>query len=286
LQWDATQEVRAMVLGLERHATHPVALAFAEAWPDVEPAAVSDVRIEHGSGVSGRVEGRHVRVGSPAWIAQQTGPLPVALPSSASGLHTPVWVAIDGEVVAQAGFGDRIRPEAAETLARLRAEGWSLELLSGDAPSVVEATGRVLGFAPGRMRGGVSPEEKRVAIESLAQRGRVVMVGDGVNDAAAIAAATVGVGVSGGAEACLAAADVYLSRPGIASLAVLTQGARRTLRVIRLGLGVSLLWNLAGAALAMAGLVNPLVAAVAMPLSSACVVLLAWRSRTFTPEGT
>ena len=99
-----------------------------------------------------------------------------------------------------------------------------------------------------------------------------------------VAVATVGIGVSGGAEACLAAAAGYLARPGIAALSVLTDGARRTLRVIRRGLGLSLVWNVMGAGLAMAGLVNPLVAAIAMPLSSLCVVALAWRSRTFMPE--
>ena len=99
-----------------------------------------------------------------------------------------------------------------------------------------------------------------------------------------VAVATVGIGVSGRAEACLAAAAGYLARPGIAALSVLTDGARRTLRVIRRGLGLSLVWNVMGAGLAMAGLVNPLVAAIAMPLSSLCVVALAWRSRTFMPE--
>ena len=118
------------------------------------------------------------------------------------------------------------------------------------------------------------PEDKRAVVEARAKVGRVVMVGDGVNDAAAIAAATVGVGVSGGVEACLAAADVYLSKPGVAALGELADGAQRTLRVIRQGLGLSLAWNVVGAGLAVAGLVTPLVAAVAMPLSSVCVVVL------------
>ncbi|MCE9602738.1 MAG: cadmium-translocating P-type ATPase [Gemmatimonadetes bacterium] len=285
LVWTGDEALRGAVLALERHATHPVALAFAEAWPGVEAAEAEDVRVELGAGVSGRVQGRLVRVGSPAWIARHTSRTAPNVGAEPSDALTPVWVAIDDTVVAHAGFGDRIRPEAAATLARLRAEGWRLQLLSGDEPRVVQATGRELGFAPEDVHGGVGPEDKRIAIESLSRKGRVVMVGDGVNDAAAIAVATVGVGVSGGAEACLAAADVYLSRPGIAALAALTQGARRTLATIRNGLGLSLVWNVAGAGLAMAGLVNPLVAAVAMPLSSVCVVVLAWRARTFTPEG-
>jgi P-type Cu2+ transporter len=161
--------------------------------------------------------------------------------------------------------------------------GWRLRLLSGDDPAVVLATGAALGFAPTDCAGHASPERKREEIERLEREGPVVMVGDGVNDAAAMARATVGVGVRGGAEACLAAADVYLARPGLMPLALLTDGARRTLATIRRGLACSLVWNVAGAGLAIAGGVSPLVAAIAMPLSSITVVWIAWRSRTF-PE--
>jgi Cu2+-exporting ATPase len=286
LVWDGPEALRAQVLALERHATHPVATAFAEAWPDVPPAAAEDVRVEIGGGVEGVVAGRRVAVGSPSWVARRVHgvtPRPGEGTAAAAGC-SPVWVAVDGRVVAHAGFGDKLRDDAASTLERLRADGWRLHLLSGDDPAVVAETGRALGFDAARVRGGASPEDKRAAIAALERHGRVVMVGDGVNDAAAIARATVGVGVRGGAEACLAAADVYLSRPGLASLAALTGGARRTLGVIRAGLAFSLAWNVAGATLAMAGLVNPLVAAIGMPVSSLTVVLLAWRARTFEPE--
>lgn len=288
MSWQGSSAVRAYVLALEAHATHPVAAGFAEAWPDVTPAVATDVRVRIGAGVSGSIGGHHVAVGSPTWIRTQVSTQDLVARSTI-GMDdpslTPVWVAVDGHVVACAGFGDRIRDDVPATLARLRAAGWDLHLLSGDESGVVSAVGRALGFAPDRVTGGASPEDKVAVIQSLASRGRVVMVGDGVNDAAAIASATVGVGVRGGAEACLAAADVYLSRPGLGALASLTDGARRTLAVIRAGLGVSLAWNLAGAAMAMAGLVNPLVAAIAMPLSSVSVVVLAWRARTFQGEG-
>ena len=285
LHWCSSAAVRAAVLALERHSTHPVAVAFAETWPEVAAAVADDVRVELGAGVSGLVAGVCVRVGSPAWIARHArGGETLPEPDRAAA-WTPVWVAFDDRIVARAGFGDCIRPEAAATVARLRAQGWQLELLSGDDPAVVAATGRALGFAPEAMRGGASPEDKRAVVEARAKVCRVVMVGDGVNDAAAIAAATVGVGVSGGAEACLAAADVYLSKPGVAALGELADGAQRTLRVIRQGLGLSLAWNVVGAGLAVAGLVTPLVAAVAMPLSSVCVVVLA-RSGQFDDTGT
>jgi Cu2+-exporting ATPase len=112
------------------------------------------------------------------------------------------------------------------------------------------------------------------------------MVGDGVNDAAAIAAATVGIGVRGGAEACLAAADVFLARSGLTPLLELERGARRTVGLIRLGIAFSIGYNILGAALAFTGRMNPLIAAIAMPLSSLTVVLAAWRGRTFTGANT
>ena len=279
--WEGSDASRRLLLALERHSSHPIAAGFAAAWPDVDVPVATDVRATTGGGLAGTVEGHAVRVGSPAFVLEGardgrglvSGPGDVTL--------TPVLLAVDGEVVARAGMGDRLRPDAEATLAELRASGWKLRLLSGDAPAVVAAVGARLGFAPGECRGGASPEDKLAEIESLARTGRVVMVGDGVNDAAAIARATVGVGVKGGAEACLAAADVFLASPGLEPLAALTRGAARTLRAIRIGIGVSILYNALGVALAFAGVINPLVAAIMMPTSSLTVVLIAWRSRTF-----
>jgi len=280
-EWRGDPSVRPAVLALERHSAHPIATGFAAAWPDVREARAEAVTSTTGGGLEGVVDGRRVAVGSPAFVLSRAADPEGLAAADGAGAHTPVLVAVDGRVTARAGFGDAVRPDAAPTLRALRARGWRTRLLSGDAPDVVRAVGARLGFGPAECVGGASPEDKLGAIESLANEGPVVMVGDGVNDAAAIARATVGVGVKGGAEACLAAADVFLARPGVAPLAQLVDGAARTLGVIRLGIAISMAYNLAGAALAIGGLINPLVAALMMPASSLTVVLVAWRGRTF-----
>jgi len=280
--WDGPDWVRPLVVALERHSGHPVATGFLHAWPDVMAPAATDVRQTLGGGVEGCVAGRNVVVGSPLFVAARTG-ASTAPPRAATGGDTPVWVAVDGTIAAVASFGDPLRQEAPAVLERLRRRGWRLRLLSGDANAVVRSVAATLGLPTSAWRGEVSPEGKLAEIERAAADGPVVMVGDGVNDAAAMARATVGIAVRGGAEASLAVADVYLSRPGLAPLDELIVGSERTLRIIRRNVAFSLAYNIAGAALAMGGWINPLIAAILMPASSLTVVLASWRSRTFEP---
>ncbi len=278
--WEGPEEVKPLILALERCSGHPLAAGFRDAWPGVAGLDAADVVSTAGGGIEGTVGGRRVVVGSPAFVRVRAAGDPA--PGAAGGATlTPVLIAVDGRVVARAGFGDPIRPDAHAALAALRAKGWRLSLLSGDDPAVVEAVGAALGFAPADCRGGAGPEDKLRAIEALALEGPVVMVGDGVNDAAAIARATVGVGMRGGAEACLAAADVFLARTGLSSLLALIEGAGRVMRVIRRAIVFSLAYNVVGAGLAIAGVIDPLIAAILMPASSLTVVLAAWLGRTF-----
>jgi Cu2+-exporting ATPase len=282
-------DVRASVVALEAQSAHPVARAFLDAWDDGSPHLEADVDpARDPSGIRGRVAGRELAIGSPAFIRRHASERSHAaaaevVRSFVDERLTPVLIAVDGEVRAAAGFGDRLRPEAAETVGKIERMGWEVGILSGDHPALVRSIGDRLGLGPDRSRGGVSPEDKLAEVERATKQGPVLMVGDGVNDTAALSAATVGVAVHGGAEAAMSVADVFLTRPGLEPLVRLLEGSRRTLGVIRWNLGVSLAYNVVGAALAMSGWIGPLVAAVMMPLSSLTVITLSYRARTFDP---
>jgi len=241
-----------------------------------------------GGGIVGRV-GRHaVAAGSPAFLATRCGEWPDAVALrveawSRDGL-TPVVVAVDGAVCGAFGLGDPLQDDARLAMSGLRRLGYEPSILSGDHPAVVEAVARALDVPTPRARGGVSPEGKVRAVLEAKGASTVVMVGDGVNDAAALAAADVGIAVHGGAEAALAVADVFVTRPGLDRLVELIEGSRRTMGVVRRNLAFSLLYNVVAIVLAMTGVINPLIAAILMPLSSLTVIASSSLARSFAPS--
>ena len=162
--------------------------------------------------------------------------------------------------------------------------GWRVGILSGDRQDVVDAVATRLGIDPELARGGMSPEGKIAAVTEAREQGPVVMVGDGVNDAAALAKASFGVALQGGAEASLAAAHAYIVGDDLRVLPGILTGAGRTVSVVKRSLGASLGYNLVAAGLAMAGVLTPLVAAFLMPVSSLTVLVIALRARTFAAE--
>ena len=285
VRWEGADSAKPLVAALERESNHPIAIAAQQAWPVLEVLDAQDVSQTAGGGIEGTVAGHRVVVGAPVFVARRIGAdehaPDVRIEAFAEDGLTPVWVAVDGAVVARAGFGDPLRADARTSIARLRALGWRVALLSGDHPAVVRGVAARLGIDLADAAGGASPEEKLRRVEEARAHGTVLMVGDGVNDAAAIAAATVGVGVHGGAEASMSAADVYLSRPGLGPLVELVQGAHRTMLVIRNNIIFSIAYNILGASLAVLGMLDPLIAAVLMPMSSLSVVLASWRGRSF-----
>jgi P-type E1-E2 ATPase len=159
--------------------------------------------------------------------------------------------------------------------------GYTVGILSGDDPAVVATVAAALGVPAERARGGASPEDKLRTVEAL--EGDVIMVGDGINDAAALSRARVGIAVHGGAEASLAAADIFLDRPGVGPVVEALEGADRTLATIRRNMRFSLAYNVTGIGLALFGLIGPIGAALLMPISSITVVVSSFRSRTFDP---
>jgi Cu2+-exporting ATPase len=277
------------------HASHPFAMALQELVPAEDLPEMKEVEVLPGKGVHGLLQGRLYRVGSPTWLRS----LGLEVPESAlqaltaRGLSPVVAWRGAGQDAAEEmqllGIGDPLQPDAQAVVRSLEQQGWDLRILSGDHPEVVSAVARELNLGQEAHAGEMAPEDKLARVEEIlheeGQRQRprpVVMVGDGWNDAAALAAADVGIAVHGSAEASLAAADAFLSNPGMGGIAQLLEGAHRTVQVIRRNLGVSLAYNALGVGLALAGLLNPLVAAVLMPVSSLTVVSIAWRSNTFT----
>ena len=271
--------VRAAVLSLEASSAHPIAAGFREAWGEpsseapgaTEPKGAEVTELE-GGGLRGWIQGARWEVGSPA----ACGAEPEAAPLAAGG-ETPVAIRCDGVLQAVVGFGDRIRPEATGAVRALQAAGWRVEILSGDHAEVVAAVALQLGVEGAQ--GAASPEDKaaRVAAARAAGWGPILVVGDGVNDAAALASADVGVGVRGGSLAALEAAEVYLTESGVSALAPLIELARGTLSRIRLNLALSLAYNLVAAALAVSGRIDPILAAILMPISSLAVVANSYR---------
>ena len=272
-----------LAAALEAHVAHPLAAAIERAFPH-EPLAVTAVHAESGAGVSGTVEGREVQVGRPDWVARTCGaapePLARAMREAAAEGHTPVGVAVDGLWRAALAVGDAPRADAAALVRALDARGLDVHVLSGDHPETVAHLAAHLGIDPAQAHGGIAPEAKKARVAALQAAGRRVMVvGDGVNDAAALRQADVGVAVGGGSTASLVAADVFLTRLGLAPVLAAMDTGTTAVKTVRRALAVSLGYNALGAGAAIAGLVTPLVAAIAMPISSLLVVGIALGQR-------
>ncbi len=272
---------------LEAHSSHLFARAMLEAYPqDVQRHEIRDTIDTAGAGLVGTVDGHKVLVGTSRHLRNHGLAVSEAwdlrTDAVADDGYSPVLVAEDGAVRALLSFGDPLRVDSVEAVSELKRLGLLPSIISGDHPSVVRRVARDLSLEVAKSHGSVSPEGKTALVESMMRSGiDVAMIGDGVNDAGALAAARVGIAVRGGADVSLATADVFLTRPGLRPAVDLVRGCRATLAVIHRNLGISLVYNALGIALALAGWITPLVAAVLMPLSSLSVVLSSVLSRPF-----
>lgn len=224
-----------------------------------------------GQGVEGQSHGRRIRIGTEKFcreLAVVAAPAMAPVPG-----QTPVYLAGERGWLAVFLLEDALRPEAPGLVASLRAAGLRLHLVSGDQPAAVASMAARLGIESAL--GGALPQDKFEYVAGLQRAGRVVaMIGDGLNDAAALAAADVGIAVSDDTACLVPACDAVIRGDRLTRLPAFLDYARRSRRVIVLCFSVSLIYNAVGLGLALAGRLTPLTTAILMPVSSLTIVAL------------
>ncbi|WP_410635216.1 heavy metal translocating P-type ATPase [Amycolatopsis sp. cmx-4-83] len=274
---------------LEDASEHPIAAAIARgARERGELPAVEDFTNVEGLGVQGIVDGHAVLVGRPALLEDWSRPLPADLTAAKAAAeargHTAVAVAWDGAARGVLVVADSVKPTSAEAIARLRALGLTPVLLTGDNAAVARTVAAEVGID--EVIAEVLPADKLDVVKRLQDEGKVVaMVGDGVNDAPALAQADLGLAMGTGTDVAIEASDITLVRGDLRAVADAIRLSRRTLRTIKGNLFWAFAYNLAALPLAAAGLLNPMIAGAAMAFSSVFVVGNSLRLRGFTGLG-
>ncbi|MDQ0790873.1 Cu+-exporting ATPase [Streptomyces sp. B3I8] len=274
-----------LAAAVEQGSEHPLGravVAYARRTaPGRELPAVQGFEALPGQGVRGRVEGRTVEVRSPDGTLPDV--LAEALTAGTDGARTPVVVRVDGRAEALLRIGDVLRPGSYRAVERLRQLGVRPVLATGDREEPARAVAGELRVEEVHAR--CSPEDKAALVRELRERGhRVAVVGDGVNDAAALAGADLGIAMGTGTDVAIGAADVTLVRGDIEALADAVRLARATLGTVRANLLWAFGYNLVTVPPAMVGLLNPMFAAAAMSVSSLLVVGNSLRLRAWQPS--
>ena len=294
----ATDEARALCLAAaaEMSSEHPLGKALVDAARarDLEIPEARDFAADPGHGIAATVAGQRIVVGTARHMeanAIDIAPGAEALKALSEAALTPVHLACDGRLVAVFGIGDALKPEARDVIAALTALGIETAMLTGDAHATAEAVARAAGI--GRVVAGVLPDAKADEIERLQNAGhKVAFVGDGINDAPALARADVGIAIGTGTDIAIETADVVLMSGDMQGIVRALKLARQTLRVIHgnffwaYAYNVALIPLAAGAFHAAFGwLLNPMLAAAAMSVSSLFVVCNSLRLRSFGRGG-
>jgi Cu+-exporting ATPase len=290
------------VVSIEHNSEHPIARAVERraAADGIAPEPVTDFEVRPGQGAVGVVDGHRVVVGNTALLESEAILTPptttvtagagsaggaavadsTALAAGAGGEGSVVCVGIDGRVAGSFTLADRLRGTAADAVVALHGMGLRTILLTGDSEVVARAVAAELGIDD--VRAGVLPADKAAVIERLRGEGRrVAMVGDGINDAAALATADLGLAVVSGTDIALKSADIILVREDLRVIPDAIALARRTRQTIHRNLIWAFGYNVAAVPIAAAGLLNPLIAAAAMSLSSLFVTYNSLRLRDF-----
>ena len=269
---------------IEGNATHPLARAIRDAAGQLAAAPATDLRALPGRGAEARVDGQRLVLGSERWLVELgADPGPLAAEAARYPQASLAWLiaADEPRVLGLLAFADTPREGAREAVAALHRLGLHVAMLSGDHEAAARAVAAELGIED--VRAGLLPAEKLDAIADLQRRGPVAMVGDGVNDAPALAAADLGIAVAGGSEAALHAAGITLLRADPRLVPAALAIARRTERTIRQGLFWAFAYNVVALPFAAFGVLSPMIAGGAMAASSVSVVLNALRLRRWKP---
>ena len=267
-------------LSIEEQNNHPIALSIREfiSAQGIKSTSVSEFQVTPGSGSAGRVNlGTHspvVLIGSPAAVAHSTTNFHPLISAAVerghdAGLSVSV-LAWDGVALAVFAVGDELKSDAAETIAKLKSAGITPWLLTGDA---AQSIAKQVGIESDHVFSGALPQGKLTKIRELqSQLHTVVMVGDGINDAAALVGADVSIAMGTGTDVAVSSADITLMRTDLAAVLDALKLSKRTLRTIRVNLGWAFAYNIVGIPIAALGLLSPMYAAGAMALSSLFVV--------------
>ncbi|OBK75515.1 copper-translocating P-type ATPase, partial [Mycobacterium sp. 1274761.0] len=281
-------EILRLAGGLEHASEHPIGRAVARAAAKVGTLpTVAEFENHGGRGVTGVVDGHALAAGQLRWLREELAAavadeLRYAAGAAESEGRTPVWVAVDGRIDAVIIVSDTIKETSRSAVDELRSLGLTPVLLTGDNRRAADAVAKRLDIA--NVIAEVQPAEKVDQIKLLQDAGKVVaMVGDGVNDAAALAQADLGLAMGTGTDAAIAASDLTLVRGDLRVVSDAIRLSRATLRTIKGNLFWAFGYNVAALPLAALGLLNPMIAGAAMAFSSVFVVLNSLRLRRFTP---
>nr|WP_186129592.1 heavy metal translocating P-type ATPase [Burkholderia gladioli] len=274
----------AIAAAIQRHSEHPLARAIVaahqgEAHGEARAPQASDAKAVAGRGVEARIDGTRHAIGSARWLDELAIEVPAAARQRATELeaagNTVSWLMrldAPAAVLALIAFGDTVKPSAREAISRLHALGIRTALVTGDNPGSATAVARELGID--EVHAQVLPDDKARVIAQLkaSTQGVVAMVGDGINDAPALAAADIGIAMATGTDVAMHTAGITLMRGDPALVAAAIDISRRTYRKIRQNLFWAFVYNVVGVPLAAFGLLNPMIAGAAMAFSSVSVV--------------